>query len=268
MPQRTLALLAAGVLFGLTAYAAPADTGLTAADTKAVAEKGYEFLKSKQADNGSIAARETRGPGVTALAVASLIKLGYGPEDPVVAKGLKYLETQVKPDGGIYAQGLQTYTTSLALVAFKEANAGGKYDKVIASAAKYVKGLQYGEGGRTRKTRSSAGPKADGTTRPDLSNTQILLDGLVSAGIPKDDPAFKSGGSRSSAGARNLPGEFNDLPFAKKTTEADKWRVRLQPLGRGQRQKPETDAGGRPAERRGHDLRRAEKFPLRRCGQG
>ena len=36
--------------------------------------------------------------------------------------------------------------TSLAIVAFKEANAGGKYDKVIDAATKYVKSLQYGEG--------------------------------------------------------------------------------------------------------------------------
>ncbi len=216
----TAAVLAAG--FGLSPHisAAPPDTALTAAEVKTIADKGYAFLKSKQAENGSIAARETRGPGVTSLAIASLIRLGYGPDDPVVAKGLKYLESQVKPDGGVYAQGLQTYTTSLALVAFKEANAGGKYDKVIASAAKYVKTLQYGEG-VDPKDAKFGGAGYDGTGRPDLSNTQILLDGLAAAGIPKDDPAFKRAVAFVSR-SQNLPGEFNDQPYAKKTSDADK----------------------------------------------
>jgi hypothetical protein len=217
---RVAVALAVGIGLGTHASAAPPDTAVTAAEVKATADKAYTFLKSKQAENGSIAARETRGPGVTALAIASLIRVGYGPEDPVVAKGLKYLESQVKPDGGVYNQGLQTYTTSLALVAFKEANAGGKYDKVIMAGAKYVKSLQYGEG-VDPKDPKFGGAGYDGKSRPDLSNTQILLDGLVAAGISKDDPAFKRAVAFVGR-SQNLPGEFNDLPFAKKTTDADK----------------------------------------------
>lgn len=197
-----------------------ADTALTAAAVKAAAEKGYTFLKSKQAEDGSIAARETRGPGVTSLAISSLIRLGYSPEDPLVAKGLKYLESQIQADGGVYAQGLQTYTTSLAIVAFKEANAGGKYDRIIASAVKYVKGLQYGDKVDAKDPRYG-GAGYDGTTRPDLSNTQILLDGLVAAGLSKDDPAFKRAVAFVSR-SQNFPGEFNELAYAKKANENDK----------------------------------------------
>src|SRR5262245_35931784 len=99
MMSRTLALgFTALVLGANVAGAAPPETALTAADLKPVVEKAYAFLKSRQAEDGSFAARQTRGPGVTALAVACLIRHGYGPDDPVVAKGLKYLEGQIKPD--------------------------------------------------------------------------------------------------------------------------------------------------------------------------
>src|SRR4029077_6969064 len=99
-------------------------------------------------------------------------------------------------------------------------NAGGKYDKAIASAMKYVKTLQYGEGGDSKDPKFG-GAGYDGKSRPDLSNTQILLDALAAAGLPKDDPAFKRAVAFVSR-SQNLPGEFNDLPFAKKSTDADK----------------------------------------------
>jgi squalene-hopene/tetraprenyl-beta-curcumene cyclase len=91
---------------------------------------------------------------------------------------------------------------------------------VIASAVKYVKGLQYGDG-VDPKDAKYGGAGYDGTTRPDLSNTQILLDGLAAAGLPKDDPAFKRAIAFVSR-SQNLPGEFNNLAYATKATDADK----------------------------------------------
>jgi len=237
------AVIATGcVAFGSSVRAVPPDTAVTAADVNALADKGYAFLKSKQADDGSIAARQTRGPGVTALAVAALVRLGYGPDDPVVAKGLKYLESQVKPDGGVYAQGLQTYTTSLAIVAFKEANASGKYDKAIAAATKYVKTLQYGEG-VDPKDPNFGGAGYDGKSRPDLSNTQMLLDALAAAGLPKDDPAFKRAVAFVGR-SQNLPGEFNDLPYAKKATAGDKGGFVYNHLDADNKDSPKRTAEG------------------------
>ena len=117
----------------------------------------------------------------------------YGPETPLVAKRLKYLEGNIKPDGGVYSQGLATYTTCLAIVAFKESNTGGKYDKVIENASKYVRSLQYGEGIDAKDVRfGGAGyGQPGGKDRPDLSNTQFLVEALINAGVPKDDPAIQ-----------------------------------------------------------------------------
>src|SRR6185369_1674240 len=109
------------------------------------------------------------GPGVTAIVVAGLLRNGYGPDDPMVAKAMAYLEQSVKNDGGIYDKGLANYTTSVALMAFHEANKGGKYDKIIQNGSKFLKGLQTGGDPSDVKT---GGVGYDGKSRPDLSNTQ------------------------------------------------------------------------------------------------
>jgi squalene-hopene/tetraprenyl-beta-curcumene cyclase len=245
MFRRTLltgiAAVAGWACLSPSAFAAPPDTAVTAAEIKALVEKGYSFLKSKQNDDGSLASR-FGGPGVTALAVAALVRHGYPADDPVVAKGLKYLESKVQPDGGVYDRGLQTYTTSLAIVAFKEANKEGKYDKVIAAATKYVKALQYGDGVDPRDPKFG-GAGYDGKTRPDLSNTQILLDALAAAGLPKDDPAFKRAVAFVGR-SQNLPGEFNDLPYAKKMSEDDKGGFVYNHLDADNKDSPKRTAEG------------------------
>src|SRR5262249_56831690 len=107
--------------------------------------------------------------------VGGLVGDGYGPDTPVVAKGLKYLEGNIKPDGGVYSQGLANYTTCLAIIAFKEANTGGKYDKVIENASKFVRSLQYGEGVDPKDVRfGGAGDgQHGGEDRPDRSETHV-----------------------------------------------------------------------------------------------
>src|SRR4051812_31163511 len=52
-----------------------------------------DFLKHAQANDGSFSA--SSGPGVTAIVGAALMRSGRGPQDPVVAKALKYLEGNV-----------------------------------------------------------------------------------------------------------------------------------------------------------------------------
>ncbi|HBI42345.1 MAG TPA: hypothetical protein DDY78_05725, partial [Planctomycetales bacterium] len=102
--------------------------------------------------------------GVTALVVSGLLRNGYGDDDPVVAKGLAYLEKSVQKDGGVYSKGLANYTTSVALMAFQEANKGGKYDAVIKNAAKFLKGLQQDEADPNNP--KSGGVGYDGKTPP------------------------------------------------------------------------------------------------------
>ena len=138
-----------------TAAAVPMSGGLrslilaapSANDLKAVVDKAEKFLAATQRDDGNFSANPRGGePGLTALIAAALVRNGVPANNAVVAKALKYLETKVKKDGGVYEQGLSNYMTSLAIVAFKEANTDGKYDTIIDAATKYVKSLQYDEG--------------------------------------------------------------------------------------------------------------------------
>src|SRR4051794_35611368 len=73
------------------AFAAPP----TPADVKSLVDPAIKFLATKQNEDGSLFPKGG-GPGITALAVAAAVRNGYGPDNPFVAKGLKYLEGNIK----------------------------------------------------------------------------------------------------------------------------------------------------------------------------
>ena len=135
------------------------------------------------------------------------------------------------------SSGLANYTTSVALVAFAEANTGGKYDTIINNATQFLRGLQAGNDGSLQPGELRFGGLGyDGKSRPDMSNTQYFLDALQAAGVPKDDPAVQRA-LKFVSRCQNLPAESNDQPFAKKTTDDDKGGLDLQPARRRQEQR-------------------------------
>ena len=234
-----LPALAAALLATPVAKAADA----TAPDPKelqAVLDKGYDFLKGKQGQDGSWMTRV--GPGVTALTAAALVKAGKPADDPVVAKAIEYVTTFVQKDGGVYSRGLETYTTALAIVAFKECNKDGKYDKVIAAAVKYLRGVQESNGTDDKKL--EFGGAGYGTkSRPDTSNTGFFVEALIASGAAKDDPAVKKALAFLSK-AQNLPGEYNDQPFAKKATDEELGGFVYEPSAQGDEKSPKRTAAG------------------------
>jgi squalene-hopene/tetraprenyl-beta-curcumene cyclase len=197
-----------------------------AADGKAYAQavdKAIQFLSTKgQAEDGSFS--KEAGPGVTAIVVTSILNHGRGPDDPIVAKGLKYLQKFVQPDGGIYEPKnfYKNYETSLGLMAFAAANKSGKnaeYAKMVKNAEKFLKEIQWDE----RQSHDQSDPFYGGAgygkhKRPDLSNTQFMLDALKSAGAGPDDPAVKKALTFVSR-CQNLESEHNTTPFAAKNPD-------------------------------------------------
>lgn len=228
-PLRTgglLGLALAILMCGTAVRGRAADAGPNPKDVQAAIDKALVFLKKRQNEDGSFAPK-LGGPGVTALIVAGLIRNGHSPDEPVVANGLKYLEKSVQKDGGIYDKQLANYTTSVALLALAEANTKGKYDTVVKNATKFLKTLQ--DDSLQEDDVKFGGVSYDGKGRPDLSNTQYFVDALLAAGVSKDDPAIKRA-LKFVSRCQNLPGETNDQPFAKKTSDDDKGGLTYNPI--------------------------------------
>lgn len=155
--------------------------------------KAIDYLKTKgQAPDGSYSSQA--GPGVTALITTAILRAGRSPDDPLVAKSLKYLEGFVRDDGGISKTGsrLPNYETCLAILCFSEANKDGRYDKVLKKADAYIKGEQWDEGeGKDKKDVNYGGAGYGGKSRPDLSNTAFLVDALKATGNKADSEAIQ-----------------------------------------------------------------------------
>jgi squalene-hopene/tetraprenyl-beta-curcumene cyclase len=205
--------------------AGAADVGPDPKDVQAMRDRAVAYLKAHQGADGSFSPR-LAGPGVTAVVVAGLLRNGHSPDDPLVARGLAYMQKSVKKDGGIYDRRMANYTTSVALMAFQEANPGGKYDALIQNATRFLKRLQAADDPNDPRY---GGVGYGAKDRPDLSNTQYFLDALSSAGVPKDDPAVQRA-LRFVSRCQNLPGETNDQPFAKKTSDDDRGGLTYLPL--------------------------------------
>ena len=192
-------------------------------DAKAYAQavdRAIGFLRSKaQSPDGSYA--EYAGPGVTAVVTAGILRHGRGPDDPVVAKSLAYLETFVQPDGAVSLKDsmYRNYETCLALVCFAEANGDGRYDKLIENAEEFLKHNQWTEAqGQNVSSPNYGGAGYGKHKRPDLSNTQFLVDALRAAGTGPDDEAMKKALIFVSR-CQNLESQHNTLPWAAKNPD-------------------------------------------------
>jgi squalene-hopene/tetraprenyl-beta-curcumene cyclase len=180
----------------------------------AVRSKAIRYLKLSQASDGTWTAPNV--PGITALTVTALLKSGVSKDDPVVAKSLKFLESLKQKNGGIYhAQTLhRNYETSISVLAFSAANSDGKYTETIKDAEKFLRDLQWDKGEGLESDDAGFGGAGYGKhQRPDLSNTQFLLDALKEAGVKADDPAMQKALTFVSR-CQNLESSHNNTKFA------------------------------------------------------
>jgi squalene-hopene/tetraprenyl-beta-curcumene cyclase len=184
------------------------------------AGRGIEYLLTKgQAADGSYSAPS--GIGVTALATTALLRHGRSPDDPAIARSLKYIEGFVQPDGGVYGKEsfVKNYETSLAIVLFAEANRGGRYDELIRKADGFIKGVQWDEDeGHDKSSFYHGGAGYGKKARPDLSNTSFLIEALRAAGNGPDDPHVQMAMIFVSR-CQNLESEHNTTPFAAKNPD-------------------------------------------------
>lgn len=185
-----------------------------------VAAKGIDFLTLKgQAEDGSYT--KANGPGITGLVVAGILRNGRSPDDPAVAKSLKYLESFIHPDGGIYAKESfhKNYETCICVLAFTEGNKDGRYAKALKGADAYIKGIQWNETeGKAKDDVFYGGAGYGRSARPDLSNTSFMIDALKATGNDENSEAIKQALIFVSR-CQNLETEHNTTPFAAKNPD-------------------------------------------------
>jgi len=232
-----LAVSRRGFLTAATAVTTLSATGLVfpgrlqaavVADPKidAMVSKAAEYLANHQSPDGAFTPQA--GVGITALVATGLLRNGRAPDDPLVARSLKFLEGAVQPDGGVYAPnlGYRNYETCVALTCFVAANADKRYDKIIKNAEKYIKATQWteakNENDPAREVNKSdpfyGGAGYGRNKRPDLSNTAFLVDALKEAGDGPDDEAMKKALVFVSR-CQNLESEYNTTPLAAKNPD-------------------------------------------------
>jgi squalene-hopene/tetraprenyl-beta-curcumene cyclase len=208
------------------AIAATAATAATAAPEgqwRQTVDQAIAFLKNTQDPAGSWS--RDRSPGVTGVALTGMLRTGrVTPDDQVAAKALSYIESLINEKAGHIAGAdpkpqLLNYVTSINVMALQAAHRPDKYRKVVGDAAEYLKKLQFDEGeGKDPKDPFYGGAGYDSKSRPDLSNTQMFLDALRAAGVPKDDPAVQRALVFVSR-CQNYKSEANDQPWAGKIND-------------------------------------------------
>jgi squalene-hopene/tetraprenyl-beta-curcumene cyclase len=209
---------------------------------KTIRDGAVTFLKhTAQAEDGSFS--QLADPGVTALATTALLRSGLPPDDRQVAKSLQYLESFAKDDGGIYRDGTfyRNYETCIAIMCFAAANVDGRYDELLAAAESFVTSLQWGtDEGQSIDDPAFGGGGYGKHQRPDLSNTQFLIDALRAVGNDENDAAIQRALIFVSR-CQNLESEHNTTEFAAKNPDGGFY---YSAAAGGSSQAGETDTGG------------------------
>jgi len=180
--------------------------------------RGAAFLLKAQQDDGGWASQT--GPGISALVVKALARTpGIGPRHPAVKRGVRFVLSFQRPDGGIYGPDglIKNYETSVAL-SMLAALRDPAYAEHVRKARAFLQGLQWDEGEDKHPDDVWYGGAGYGRhKRPDLSNTQMMLEALHDSGLPADDPTYRK--ALLFIKRCQMLGESNDQPFARGSTQ-------------------------------------------------
>jgi len=189
------ALLVAGLML---AFATPAH----ALDLEhwekadAAVERGIEFLRATQNDDGSWT--PDPGPAVTALAVSVMLdRPDIDRTDPTVAKALDYILSKRRDDGAIHDGILANYNTSISVSALSKVRDHPEAAAAVRDAIAFLRTLQWSdqldpEGNPITPDHPwYGGAGYGGSGRPDMSNTQFMLQAVHDAGLDCNDPIFQ-----------------------------------------------------------------------------
>ncbi|MHC5002299.1 MAG: prenyltransferase/squalene oxidase repeat-containing protein [Planctomycetota bacterium] len=168
---------------------------------------GLRFLLSAQHESGGWMVGHEAAPtddpdapapvavAVTALSIKALAQADPGimetRETDALRRALAFVRRAKGPDGSFEGGALSNYVTSIVVMAMSSLDRDQLADE-INGGVRWLQIAQWddGEGLDVRKDwHGGAGYGKHG--RPDLSNTQMMLDALYDAGLSPDEPAFQ-----------------------------------------------------------------------------
>ena len=181
-------------------------------------DRGLVFLKSSQTRDGGWSDRF--GPAVTAIVARGFAEDGnYGARHPIVQRAVANMLRYEQPDGGIYErrQNLANYQTTVALMLLASLD-DPEHKTHIAKAQVFLTKLQYDAGESIDENNAwYGGAGYNKEKRPDLSNTQMMIEALHQSGLSKDDPVYQRAVKFISRCQLNE--KTNDLPLARGRTD-------------------------------------------------
>lgn len=181
-------------------------------------ERGVAYLLKTQAADGSWSSE--RGPGITALAVRALALCSkVGPEHDAVQRGVAYLEKYAREDGGYYSEtGLYANYESCVVLTALVAVGKEQYADQIKKLQQFLTKSQWDETEDISRDNVFYGGAGYGRhKRPDLSNTQMMVEALHDSGLPKDHPAYQK--AMTFILRCQMRAESNDQPYAKGSSQ-------------------------------------------------
>lgn len=212
------------------------------ATARELTARGAKFLLAAQEPDGGWASEF--GPGITCLVTRALIlEPSVGPSHPAVLRGVERVRRFSHEDGGVYsAEGfLKNYESSVALSMFAVLDQA-RYRPEIAALQNFLKKHQWDEGeGKSVDDPWYGGAGYGPHKRPDLSNTQLMLEALHDSGLPKDDPTYRK--ALVFIQRCQMLGESNDQPFARGSTQGG---FIYTPANGGESKADQTEVEGRP----------------------
>lgn len=161
--------------------------------------KGVRFLHAHHQPTGHYLPPGGRipGPPFTALIVDALAHLPAplleSQDDAfreavrtMMDTGGQALLASQQENGAIFEVTYSVYTTGVSVVALQSWNRPDLTTDPIARAQEFLLSAQNRSDGINR-----GGAGYDPDSRPDLSNTVVMLEALEASGLPKDDPAYQ-----------------------------------------------------------------------------
>ncbi len=104
--------------------------------------RGLEYLHDQQEENGSW----QHHTAITGLVLSSFLRAhpAISEQDSIIARGFDFLKSCIHDNGGIYNDDMQTYSTSICIMAFKDAD-NLLYDPIIRNAQSFIMSMQKSE---------------------------------------------------------------------------------------------------------------------------